>query len=62
MARKQPLTRTVTLRLRNTRPDAQMLYLEPWGSEYPMPPGAVFEVVAQGPEATPWRWRSARAR
>lgn len=45
-----PTEPTVTLRLRNSQPTAQTLYLEPWGDAYPMPPGAVFEVVARGPE------------
>jgi hypothetical protein len=38
------------LTVRNTRAVAVTFYLEPWGEEYPMPPGAAFQVVARGPE------------
>jgi hypothetical protein len=40
----------VTTRLVNRRPDRLMLYLEPWGDAYEMPPDAAFEVVARGPQ------------
>jgi hypothetical protein len=36
-------------RLVNSRDVAIRLQLEPWGEEYEMPPGAVFEIVARGP-------------
>jgi hypothetical protein len=40
----------VSLTVRNARAVAVTFYLEPWGEEYPMPPGAAFQVVARGPE------------
>jgi hypothetical protein len=40
----------VATRLINSRDVAIKFYLEPWGEEYEMPPGAVFHVVARGPE------------
>ena len=38
------------LRLTNSRSATIRFYLEPWGEEYPMPPGATFEAVARGPD------------
>ncbi len=40
----------VTTRLVNSRDVAIKFYLEPWGEEYEMPPGAVFHVEARGPQ------------
>jgi hypothetical protein len=40
----------VSLTVRNVRAVAVTFHLEPWGEEYPMPPGAAFQVVARGPE------------
>jgi hypothetical protein len=39
-----------SLTVRNTCAVAVTFHLEPWGEEYPMPPGAAFQVVARGPE------------
>lgn len=33
----------------NSRSGTIPFYLEPWGEEYMMPPGATFEVLARGP-------------
>lgn len=38
------------MRLINSREGALKVQLEPWGEEYEMPPGAIFQVVARGPE------------
>ena len=40
----------VSLRIRNSRATSLTFYLEPWGEAYSMPPDAIFEVVARGPE------------
>ncbi len=40
----------VATRLINSHAVAIKFYLEPWGEEYEMPPGAVFQVVARGPQ------------
>jgi hypothetical protein len=40
---------TTFLRIVNSRPDELKFFLEPWGEEYPMPPGEKFELVAKGP-------------
>lgn len=40
----------VHLRLVNPRTVVTMLVLEPWGESFAMPGGAVFELVARGPE------------
>lgn len=37
------------LQLTNSRSGTIPFYLEPWGEEYTMPPGATFEVLARGP-------------
>src|SRR5438094_7998575 len=39
----------VTLWVRNSRSQGVTFVLEPWASEFPMPAGAVFEIVAHGP-------------
>jgi hypothetical protein len=39
----------VTLTVRNARAAEVVFHLEPWGEEYPMPPGAAFQIVARGP-------------
>ena len=61
------------LRLTNSRSDPVHFSLEPWGEEYPMAPGATFEVVARGPEGgtlevefaservTVWGWAGSTA-
>jgi hypothetical protein len=46
----QPEERLVSLTVRNVRPAEIVFYLEPWGEEYRMPPGAMFRIVAQGPQ------------
>lgn len=40
---------TVRALVVNSREEQVEFHLEPWGSVYPMPPGATFEVVAAGP-------------
>ncbi len=40
---------TVTLPISNARSVSLTLILEPWGDEYTVSPGVVFEVVARGP-------------
>ncbi|MBA2449532.1 MAG: hypothetical protein H0V51_16050 [Chloroflexi bacterium] len=37
-------------RLVNARDITIKCYLEPWGEEFEMPPGAIFRVVARGPQ------------
>lgn len=39
----------VQLRVTNAREIELTLDVEPWGEQYPMAPGATFEVVARGP-------------
>ena len=39
----------LTFTLRNVQNRVVNLILEPWGAVHPMPPGAVFEIRAQGP-------------
>lgn len=41
---------TILLRVKNTRKAEVILYLEPWGEHYAMPPGATFQVMAKGPK------------
>jgi len=43
-------TTVVTARLVNRQPREISFCLEPWGEVYPMPAGAVFVVVARGPD------------
>lgn len=38
------------LRIKNSRANESMLYLEPWGEHYSMAPGTVIQVVVKGPE------------
>ena len=40
---------TNAVRIANTRPRKLTVDLEPWGESFEMPPGAVFELVANGP-------------
>jgi hypothetical protein len=37
------------LQLENSQSTSLLLHLEPWGEQYPMEPGSVFEVRAKGP-------------
>jgi len=39
-----------SLRISNTRSVPLILYLEPWGEQYPIAPEATFTAVAKGPE------------
>jgi hypothetical protein len=41
---------TVHLRIRNSRPYALTLRIEPWAEELLMPAGSIYEIVAQGPD------------
>jgi hypothetical protein len=41
----------ITVRVHNSRSAAVTFRLEPWGREYPMASGVVFEVRAQGPQS-----------
>ena len=38
------------MRIHNARATSLTFYLEPWGEAYLMPPDAIFEVAAKGPE------------
>jgi hypothetical protein len=40
---------TVTLQLSNARAIPLTVVLEPWGDEYPLAPGATFDIHAHGP-------------
>jgi hypothetical protein len=42
--------KAVHLRIRNSRPYALTLRIEPWAEELPMPAGSLYEIVAQGPD------------
>lgn len=41
--------RVESIRVHNTRAVAMPFYLEPWGEEYVLAPGAAIEIVAEGP-------------
>lgn len=41
--------RVESVRVSNARTVDMPLYLEPWGEEYALAPGAVIEIVAEGP-------------
>jgi hypothetical protein len=45
-----PRRQNFTLLVRNARGTAVTFILEPQGAEFAMPPGAVFELRAEGPE------------
>jgi hypothetical protein len=45
-----PARQKLVVALRNARDTAVTLILEPWAREFAMPPGAVFELRAEGPE------------
>src|SRR5437588_8229451 len=50
MSEEKPVDeQIVTLRVRNSRSHGVTFVLEPWAEEFPMPAGAIFEVVARGP-------------
>jgi hypothetical protein len=46
----KPPRQTFTVAVRNARDTAVRFILEPQGAEFTMPPGAVFELRAEGPE------------
>jgi hypothetical protein len=39
----------IRLQFRNSENKERILHLEPWGEQYPMVPGDVFELIARGP-------------
>ncbi len=43
---------TRRLRIQNTRESALTVVLEPWANEYPLAPGAAFDIVETGAEST----------
>lgn len=50
-AAREPRLHLAVLRLTNTRPAAQALWLEPWGDRVEMTPGGSYDIVASGPAA-----------
>jgi hypothetical protein len=50
MATNRDITQRIeSVRVSNARNVDMPFYLEPWGEEYALAPGAVIEVVAEGP-------------
>ena len=41
---------TAYLRVQNSSRNSRKLWIEPWGDEILMQPGATFDIVAKGPE------------
>lgn len=47
--RSEVAERVESVRVSNARTVDMPFYLEPWGEEYALAPGAVIEIVAEGP-------------